>query len=39
VSAPYEAPERPDLRLTGTEDVDAAVARAWALLVARGIVG
>jgi bifunctional enzyme CysN/CysC len=39
VSAPYEAPERPELRLSGTEDVDAAVERAWALLVARGILG
>ena len=38
VSAPYEAPERPELRLAA-EDVDAAVERAWALLVARGVVG
>jgi bifunctional enzyme CysN/CysC len=37
ISAPYEAPESPELVL-GAEDVDAAVERAWALLVERGVV-
>ena len=38
VDDPYEAPESPDLEL-GMGEVAAAVDRAWALLVARGIVG
>ena len=37
VDDPYEEPEEPDVRLS-REDVDAAVARVWAALVARGIV-
>jgi bifunctional enzyme CysN/CysC len=37
VDDPYEAPERPDLVLTPGE-LDEAVERAWALLVARGII-
>jgi bifunctional enzyme CysN/CysC len=37
VSAPYEAPEAPDLRL-GPEAVEQAVEEAWRLLVARGIL-
>jgi bifunctional enzyme CysN/CysC len=37
ISAPYEAPETPELTL-GAEDVEAAVDRLWALLVERGVV-
>jgi bifunctional enzyme CysN/CysC len=37
VSAPYEAPETPELTL-GAEDVEAAVDRLWALLAERGVV-
>jgi len=37
VDAPYEEPEHPDLELAA-DSIDAAVERAWALLVARGIL-
>jgi bifunctional enzyme CysN/CysC len=37
IDDPYEAPERPELVLRAA-DVDQAVAQAWALLVARGIL-
>ena len=38
VDDPYEAPESPDLEL-GMGAIEDAVERAWALLVARGIIG
>jgi bifunctional enzyme CysN/CysC len=37
IDDPYEAPEAPDVRLEPS-DVDAAVDRVWAALVARGVV-
>jgi bifunctional enzyme CysN/CysC len=37
ISAPYEAPAAPELRL-GAADVTDAVDRAWALLLERGII-
>ncbi|CAA9511743.1 MAG: Sulfate adenylyltransferase subunit 1, partial [uncultured Solirubrobacteraceae bacterium] len=38
ISAPYEPPPSPELTLTASDVADA-VERAWALLVARGVVG
>jgi bifunctional enzyme CysN/CysC len=38
ISAPYEAPDAPDLRLEGADAAERAVERAWQLLVARGVL-